>query len=140
MIASSICTFWPIINAWRMRTMVTVLCLSVCYQSPGFFSRLYDKLDIPVCSSLDFLGFQLTEFDKTVSFEKLSAFHNYFVVSSPYEWLRILLVAVTVTWSVVSRPQYHFCQLNKFDRYNGAAALAQATAVNSLAMVKLQCR
>ena len=43
-------------------------CLFVCYQSPGFFSRLYDKLDIPACSSLVFLGFQLTDFDKTVSF------------------------------------------------------------------------
>ena len=44
------------------------VCLSVCYQSPGFFSRLYDKLDLPACSSLVFLGFQLTDFDKTVSF------------------------------------------------------------------------
>ena len=54
-----------------MRTRVTVLCfvcLSVCYQSPGFYSRLYDKLDIPACSSLVFLGFQLSDFDKTVSF------------------------------------------------------------------------
>ena len=42
--------------------------LSVCYQSPGFFSRLHDKLDLPACSSLVFLGFQLTDFDKTVSF------------------------------------------------------------------------
>ena len=44
------------------------VCLSVCYQSPAFFSRLYDKLYLPACSSLDFLGFQLSEFDKTVSF------------------------------------------------------------------------
>ena len=43
-------------------------CLFVCYQSPGFFSRSYDKLDIPACSSLVFLGFQLTDLDKTVSF------------------------------------------------------------------------
>ena len=57
-----------------MRTRVFV-CLSVCYQSPGFFSRLYDKLYVPVCSSLVFLGFQLTDFDKTVSFV------GYFVVS-----------------------------------------------------------
>ena len=45
-----------VINARRMRTRVTVLCLSVClfvcHQSPGFYSRLYDKLDIPACSSL----------------------------------------------------------------------------------------
>ena len=75
------------------------VCLFVCYQSPGFFSRLYDKLDIPACSSLVFLGFQLTDFDKTVSFERYSAFHGYFVVSSPDERLRILLVATTVTWS-----------------------------------------
>ena len=44
-----------------MRTRVTVLCLFVClfvcYQSPGFFSRLYDKLDIPACSSLVFLQY-----------------------------------------------------------------------------------
>ena len=44
------------------------VCLFVCYQSPGFFSRLYDKLDLPACSSLVFLGFQLTDFDKTVLF------------------------------------------------------------------------
>ena len=81
-----------------MRTRVTVLCLSVCYQSPGFYSRLYDKFDIPACSSLVFLGFQLSDFDKTVSFVFFGAFHGYFVVSSPYERFRILLVA-TVTWS-----------------------------------------
>ena len=46
------------------------VCLSVCYQSPGSFSRLYDKLDLPACSSLVFLGFQLTDFNKTVSFGK----------------------------------------------------------------------
>ena len=74
-----------------MRTRVTVLCLFVCYQSPGFYSRLYDKLDIPACSSLVFLGFQLTDFDKTVSFGFFGAFHGYFVVSSPYERFRILL-------------------------------------------------
>ena len=45
-----------------------LVCLSVCYQSPGFFSHLYDKIDLPACSSLVFLGFQLTDFDKTVSF------------------------------------------------------------------------
>ena len=44
------------------------VCLFVCYQSPGFFSRLYDKLDLPARSSLVFLGFQLTDFDKTVLF------------------------------------------------------------------------
>ena len=44
--------------------------LSVCYQSPAFFSRLHDKLYLPACSSLVFLGFQLTEFDKTVSLER----------------------------------------------------------------------
>ena len=75
------------------------VCLFVCYQSPGFFSRLYDKLDLPACSSLVCLGFQLTDFDKTVSFVLFGAFHGYFVVSSPDERLRILLVATTVTWS-----------------------------------------
>ena len=65
--------------------------LFVCYQSPA---RLYDKLDIPACSSLVFLGFQLTDFDKTVSFGFFGAFHGYFVVSSPYERFHILLVAI----------------------------------------------
>ena len=47
-----------------------------------------------------FLGFQLTDFDKTVMFVFfLGAFYGYFVVSSPYERFRILLVAITVTWS-----------------------------------------
>ena len=40
------------------------VCLFVCYQFPGF-SHLYDKLYLPACSSLVFLGFQLTDFDKT---------------------------------------------------------------------------
>ena len=90
-------------HARRMCTRVTVLCLfvclSVCYQFPGFFSFLYDELYLPACSSLVFLCFQLTDFDKTVSFAKYSAFHGYFVVSSPYERFRILLVAITVMWS-----------------------------------------
>ena len=61
-----------IINARRAcaRGLQYFVCLSVCYQSPGFFSRLHDKLYLPACSSLVFLGFQLTEFDKTVSFER----------------------------------------------------------------------
>ena len=53
----------PSEHSARMRTRVTVLrlfvCLFVCnlsvcllYQSPGFYSRLYDKFDIPACSSL----------------------------------------------------------------------------------------
>ena len=75
------------------------VCLSVCYRSPGFYSRLYDKLDIPACSSLVFLGFLLSDFDKTVSFGSVGAFHGYFVVSSPYERFRILFVAITITWS-----------------------------------------
>ena len=37
--------YW-VVNTRRMRTTVTVLCLSVCYQSPGFFSRLQI---IPTC-------------------------------------------------------------------------------------------
>ena len=47
-----------------------LVCLSVCYQSAGLFSSLYDKLDLPTSSSPGFLGFQLSEFDKTVSFER----------------------------------------------------------------------
>ena len=85
-----------------MRTRVTVLYLFVCLSVTSllnFFSHLYDKLDIPACSSLVFPGFQLTDFDKTVSFLFFGAFHGYFVVSSPYERFRILLVAITVTCS-----------------------------------------
>ena len=90
-----------IINARRAceRGLQYFVCLSVCYQSPGFYSRLYDKLDIP---ALVFLGFQLTDFDKTVSFVFFGAFRGYIVVSSPYERFRILLVATTVTWSDTS--------------------------------------
>ena len=111
-----------------MRTRVTVLCvhkgystlfvcLSICHQSPGFFSRLYDKLDIPACSSLVFLGFQLTDFNKTVSFGSFDAFHGYFVVSSPYEQFRILLVAITATWNdTPACAVLYFCQLSKLNR------------------------
>ena len=38
------------------------VCLFACYQSPGFYSRLYNKLEIPAGSSLVFLGFQLSHF------------------------------------------------------------------------------
>ena len=51
-----------------MRTRITVLCLFVCHQSAGTFSHLYDKLYLSVCSSL---GFQLTDFNKTVYFGRL---------------------------------------------------------------------
>ena len=48
--------------------------MSVCLLSVSLFlSTLYDKLDLPACSPLVFLvflGFQLTDFDKTVSFGK----------------------------------------------------------------------
>ena len=84
-----------------MLTRVTVLCLFVCLLPVSWFlfTFIYDNLDIPACSSLVFLGFQLTDFDKTVLFGFFGAFHGYFVVSSPYERFRILLVAITVTWS-----------------------------------------
>ena len=98
------------------------VCLSVCYQSPGFYSRLYDKFDIPACSSLVFLGFQLSDFDKTVLFGFFSAFHGYFVVSSPYEQFRILLVAITVTWS------------------DTAACTVPTQQVRSIADHELRCR
>ena len=95
------CAIVSFINARRAcaRGLQYFVCLFVCYQSPSFFSRFYDKLHIPACSSLVFLGFQLTDFDKTVSFGFFSAFRGYFVDSSPYERFRILLVAITVTWS-----------------------------------------
>ena len=93
-------------------------CLSVCYQSPSFFSSLYDKVYLPACFSLDFLGFQLTDFDKTLSFGRYSAFHGYFVVSCLDERFRIRLEAITVTWNVL----LIFCQLSKFDHVDSAAA------------------
>ena len=78
----------PIYRSARMRTRVTVLfvCLSVTSLSHGLLSHLYDKLDLPTSSSLLFLRFQLTDFDKSVSFKRQSAF----VVSSRYERLCIL--------------------------------------------------
>ena len=100
------------------------VCLSVCYQSSSFFSSLYTYLHV----FARFLGFELTDFDKTVFFFwRESTFNVYFVVSTPHEQFRILhvLAAITVTWSVPynARLQYYFCQLSKFDHV-AAAQLA----------------
>ena len=122
-----------------MRTRVTVLCLlvclSACYQSPGFFSRLYEKLDIPACSSLVLLGFKQISIKLFRSFLFFGAFHGYFVVSSPYNRTPYTTCGynLTVTWSDTPAPHahYYFCQLSTFDRSQivngGAAALAQLT-------------
>ena len=126
-----------LINARRAcaRGLQYLVCLFVCYQSPGFFSRLYDKLDIPSRYSLVFLGFQLTDFDKTVSFSFFGAFHGYFVVSSPYERFRILFVAITVTWSdtpacaVLFLPTQQVRSIADRECMNGAAALSLSAGV-----------
>ena len=110
------CSILPIReNSACARGSQYFVCLSVCYQSPGFFSCLYDKSCVPTCFSLAFL---LTDFDRTVSFRRYSAFHGYFVVSSPDERFRILLVAIAITSNVLHNtcPQYHFCQLSKYDQ------------------------
>ena len=71
-------TIARLVNGQRMRTRVTVLCLSVCLSVCLFVTSLLVSFHVcmtnysylPACSSLVFLGFQLTEFDKTVSFER----------------------------------------------------------------------
>ena len=78
-----------------MRTRGNYSTLSVSL----FFANLLvcfhiNFIDLPACFLLVFLGLQLTDFNKTVSFGRQSAFHDYFGVSSPDEWLRILLVAI----------------------------------------------
>ena len=94
--------------------------LFVCYQYPGSFLRLYDKLVLPVCPLLVFQGFQLTDFDKSVSFGRYSTFHGDFVVSSPDKRFCILLVlALCMAIAVMSnytRSHYYFSQLSKFDQ------------------------
>ena len=77
-----------------MRVCVCVcvfVCVCVCSEFADFISSLYCNLDLPVYFSLDFLGFQLADFDKTLSFQRYSDFHAYFVVSGQHKWLRILL-------------------------------------------------
>ena len=106
-----------------------LVCLFVCYQSPGFFSRLYDKLDIPSRSSLVFLGFQLTGFDKTVSFSFFGAFHGYFVA---YERFRILFVAnchVARECAVLFLPTQQIRSIADRECMNGAAALSLSVGV-----------
>ena len=95
-----------VINAWRacargLQYFVCLfVCLHVCYQSPGFYSRLYMEIRHTCLFFASFFqDFQLSDFDKTVSFVFFGAFRGYFVVSSPYERFRILFVAITVTWS-----------------------------------------
>ena len=64
--------------------LMRVIVLSLLYQSPSSFSCLYDKLYLPACSLLVFLGFQLTDFENCFVY-------GYFVVSSPDERFHILL-------------------------------------------------
>ena len=65
----------------------------------------------------------LTDFAKTLSFGRKSSFHDYFVVSSHNERLRILVV---VSSRHTDLPSY-FCQLSRFDQLWMALHLAQST-------------
>ena len=56
----------------------TVLCLSVTDLLFFFFTF---KFYLRACSLLVLLGFQVTDFDKTVSFGRYSTFQGSFVVS-----------------------------------------------------------
>ena len=67
-------------------------------------SSSYNKMDLPACFSSVFLGFQFTDLSKMPSFPRQSAFHSYFVVSSPHERLSILHVCGSVTCNLVPRP------------------------------------
>ena len=76
----------------------------VCYKSPVCFfllTKILLYVYLATSFSLVFLGFQLTDFDKTVSFGRYSVFHGYFVVFTPDKRFRILLVAIAVTWNVL---------------------------------------
>ena len=64
-----------------MCTRVTVLCLSVCYRSPRFCFYVNIKLYLPAYSLLVFLRFQLSDFDKTVSFGRYCACHGFLLVT-----------------------------------------------------------
>ena len=67
-----------------MRTRVTVLtlfvCVFVCSKFAAFKWKLYNKVDLLACFSSLFLDFQLTDLSKMPSFQRKSAFHDYFVV------------------------------------------------------------
>ena len=76
--------FSALVNAQRMRTMVTVPC--ILYQSPGFFSGLSIRTNL---------------FFNKLSFGRYSTFHGYFVLSSPDKRFHILLVAIAVTCNVL---------------------------------------
>ena len=71
----------------RARGVITVLGLFVCYQFPGFFSRLYDELDIATC--LFFATFSRFPTNRFLFRSVLLALFM-IVVSSPYERFRIL--------------------------------------------------
>ena len=63
---------WMLINARRIRMRVTVVSLSICYQSTDFLRSLYNKVNIPDDFTLISKGFQLWDFSKKLSFKSYS--------------------------------------------------------------------
>ena len=61
-----------IFNARRMRTRVTVVCESVCYQSTACLRPLCNKMDIPANFSLNSQDFQRRDFATMFSFTSYS--------------------------------------------------------------------
>jgi hypothetical protein len=78
-------------HAQRMRTSVTVVCVSAVYMYKALKSIVlqFEFTGISAGFTLRFQGFQLTDFDKKPLFKRYSAFHGYFVVSRLYKRLRI---------------------------------------------------
>ena len=85
-----VCPLGVLINARRMRTRVTVLCLSVCvsvcYQSTMRLTRLCRKMIIPVSFSPSFKGFQLRDFAIKLSFTSSSSFSDGLLKSAIFKF------------------------------------------------------
>ena len=60
-----------------MRMRVTVVCLSVCYQSTDCIGGLHNKMNIPADFSVNAEDFQLRDLSKTLSFKTCSFIRSF---------------------------------------------------------------
>ena len=84
------CACNRLINARRMRTRVTVVCLSVClfvclsvcYRSTASVKHLCNKMNVPANFSPNSKGFQLRDFAKKLSLTSYSLFFVFSIARS----------------------------------------------------------
>ena len=78
-----------------MCTRVTVVCVSVCYQSSTSVQN--DKLNLQAQLSLNFEGFQLADFAKKLSFSSYSLFFTFARPGRPFSIIEVSTGVVPLT-------------------------------------------